>query len=131
MKKILVVALIILLPVVANAMDYMSGDDIKKQFNNKTFDGHFLPKDKKFRVFSSADGNLIVKRPNGQDPKRSWFVNDKGQRCVTHPKWKSHKKWKNGRCANVVDAGNGEILMYDFNGKHTHTFTNFREGNQL
>lgn len=131
MKKLLAIASIMILPVTGYSMDFMTGEEVKKQFNDMTFDVHFLLKDFKFSAFGSTDGDLIVQRANGRDPKRSWFVNDKGQRCVTHPKWKNHKKWKNGRCANVVDAGNGEIHQFNFDGKHTHTFTNFRSGNQL
>lgn len=131
MKKNIAIALMMLIPVAGYSTDYMSGDNIKQQFNDMTFDVHFLPKDQKFSAFSSADGELIVQRANGRDPERSWFVNDEGQRCVTHPKWKNHKKWKNGRCANVVDAGNGVIEMYSLDGKHTHNFSNFRSGNQL
>ena len=133
MKKVssLILFLIIAFPVTGYTMDYLSGDEIKKQFNDMTFDVHFLPKDNKFSAFTSADGNLIIQRASGRDPERSWFVNDKGQRCVTHPKWKNHKKWKNGRCGKVVDSGNGEIQMYNLKGEHTHNFTNFRQGNQL
>jgi hypothetical protein len=131
MKKLLLLPLFMLITSTSYSKDYMTGDQIKQQFNDMTFDVHFLSKDVRFSAFSSTDGKLIVQRSHGRDPERSWFINDKGQRCVTHPNWKNHKKWKDGRCFWVLDAGNGEIQMWDINNKQTHTFSNFRKGNQL
>lgn len=49
---------------------------------------------------------------------------------MTHPNWKNHKEWANGRCAWVKDAGNGEIHQISPDGKHTYIFTKFRDGDQ-
>lgn len=115
----------------ALAADYMSADQVRQHFNDKTFDVVFLPKQISFSAYTSADGALKVVRSKGKtDPPRTWFVKGDGKRCVTHPKWKNHKKWANGRCGWVKDAGNGAIHQFSLDGKHTHTFTNFRDGDQ-
>lgn len=113
-----------------NANQYMTADEVKALFTDKTFDGVYLPKDKHFNVYEAPDGTHNVLRKNGKKDKgRTWFINDKGQHCSTNPKWK--KKWPDGRCSFVKDAGNGEYHKISDDGKHTHTLTNFRDGNQL
>lgn len=112
------------------AADYMSADEVAGLMTDATFDGVFLPKDKKFSAYEAPDGTHHVLRPNGKmDEGRTWFINDKGQHCTTKPSWKN--KWPNGRCSYVKAAGNGEYHKYSNKGKHTHTLTNFRKGNQL
>lgn len=114
----------------ALAGDYMSADEVKTLMSGMTFDGIFLPKDKHFSAYAEPNGTHHVLRPNGKrDKGRTWFVNEKGQHCTTNPKWK--KKWPNGRCSFVLNAGNGEYHKFGDNGNHTHTLSNFRSGNQL
>ena len=111
---------------VVSAGEYLNADETKALLTGKTFDGFFLPKNKKFSVYEAPDGTHNVLRPNGKrDKGRTWFVNDKGQHCTTH------KKWKEPRCSYVKDVGNGEYHKFSDQGEHTHTFTNFRDGNQL
>lgn len=110
----------------ASAAEYMSADDVTALFTDKTFDGVYLPKDKNFSAYEDPDGTHNVVRPNGKrDKGRTWSVNDAGQHCTTK------KKWKEPRCSYVVDAGNGEYHKINNDGEHTHTLTNFRDGNQL
>jgi len=114
------------------AANYMSADEVKSALTDKTLDGVFLPKNKKFSIYEAPDGTHHVLRPNGKrDKGRTWFVNDEGQHCTTHPKWKKKAKWKDGRCSHVVDAGNGEYHKFNEDGEHTHTLKNVRDGNQL
>ena len=114
----------------AYAGNYMNGDEVKALMTDKTFDGVYLPKDKEFSAYEAPDGTHHVLRPNGKrDRGRTWFINNKGQHCTTHPKWKN--KWPDGRCTYVKNAGDGEYHKYNEDGEHTHTLTNFRDGNQL
>jgi hypothetical protein len=111
----------------ASAADYMSADEVKALFTDKTFDGVYLPKDKNFKAYEAPDGTHNVLRPSGKrDKNRTWSVNTEGQHCTTNPKWKT-----NPRCSYVTDAGNGEYHKINNDGEHTHTLTNFRDGNQL
>lgn len=127
MKLLVMVSLLALSGInSASAAEYMSKDEVNSLMMNKTFDGIFLPKDKKFQAFEAEDGTHHVLRSNGKkDKNRTWSVNYKGQHCTTNP------KWKKPRCSYVVDAGNGEYHKINKKGKHTHTLTNFRDGNQL
>jgi hypothetical protein len=127
MKKcsVAVLALFALLNT-ANAAEYLSADEVKALVTDKTFDGLYLPKDKQFWVYEAPDGTHHVKRLSGKmDKNRTWFVNDEGQHCTTK------KKWDGPRCSHVKDAGNGEYHKINNDGEHTHTLTNFRDGNQL
>ena len=133
MKKCSIAILTMLVIVkTASAAEYMTADQVKAVFTNKTFDGVYLPKDKNFKAYESPDGTHHVLRSSGKrDKSRKWFVNSEGKHCTTHPKWKKKPEWKDGRCSFVRDAGNGEYHKINDNGKHTHTLTNFRDGNQL
>lgn len=103
----------------------MTKDEVIERFTDVTFDGVFIPKNKKFVAYDSPDGKLEILRPNGKrDKGRTWFINDDGERCATNPKWDAP------RCFEVFDMGNGEYHQYK-DGKHLHTLTNFRNGNQL
>jgi hypothetical protein len=110
----------------ASAAEYMSADAVKALFTDKTFDGVYLPKDKQFWAYEAPDGTHHVLRKSGKiDENRTWSVNAEGQHCTTK------KKWDGPRCSYVVDAGNGEYHKINNDGEHTHTLTNFRDGNQL
>ena len=110
----------------AYAAERMTATQVKELFSGKTFDGVFLPKNKKFKVYEDPDGTHNVLRPNGKrDKGRTWKVNGKGQHCSTHPKT---GKW---RCSFVADVGNGVFHKFGNNDKHTHTLKNFRDGNHL
>ena len=127
MKKT-TIALLAFLAIIktASAGEYMSADDVKALMSDKTFDGVYLPKDQNFKVYEASDGTHNVMYSSGKRTKgRVWSVNDKGQHCTTN------KKWPEPRCSYVKDAGDGEYHKINNDGEHTHTLTNFREGNQL
>ena len=99
--------------------------EVIERFTDVTFDGVYVPKNKKFVAYDAPDGKLEILRPNGKrDKGRTWFVNDQGQRCATSP------KWKEPRCFELFDMGNGVYHQYR-NGKHLHILSNLRSGNQL
>lgn len=127
MKKLVILALAIwAFGAEARADEYLTEAQAKALFTDKTFDGLYVPKDKIFKAYEAPDGAHVVLRPNGKKDKgRKWMVNDKGQHCTTG------KKWDGWRCSHVKDAGNGEYHKVNGRGKHTHTLTNFRAGNQL
>jgi len=129
MKKITCIMVLVLssLTSVSFADEFMSADQVKALMTNKTFDGIYLPKDKQFKVFEDADGthNVYYPKKDKLVNNREWKVNEKGQHCTTHPKWDDY------RCSHVKDAGNGEYHKINDDGEHTHTLTNFREGNKL
>ncbi|MHA1599079.1 MAG: hypothetical protein ACTSV1_10180 [Alphaproteobacteria bacterium] len=128
MKKYAIFAIAMLaFSATAQAVEYMNTDQAQAVFNNKTFDGVYVPKNSKFKAFEAPNGDHNVLRPNGdRDKGRKWEINGKGQHCTTHPKKKSKM-----RCASVKDMGNGVIHKFDDKGKNTHILTNFRDGNQL
>ena len=110
------------------AGEFLTGDQAKALFMDKTFDGSYTKKGKKkvFWAYEAPDGGHHVLRPNGKTDKgRQWSVEDDGKHCTTS------KKWDGPRCSRVKDVGGGEYHKVDDKGKHTHTLTNFRDGNQL
>ncbi len=120
-----------IVPLMAVAEQKLSRDEVVEVFTDVTFDGIYHPRNSRFSAYDAPDGTLIVVQSNGsRSGDRAWFVNDKGQRCATDPKWKNKPEWRDGRCFEVIDGGDGKYLQYE-NGKHTHTFSNFRKGNQL
>ena len=130
MLRILILLVVAAAASAAHAGEYMTADEVKALMSGNTFDGVFLPKSTEFSAYEDPDGKHNVLRSNGKmDEGRTWFVNEKGQHCTNNPKWA--KKWPDGRCSFVRDAGNGEYYKINNKGEHTHTLTNFREGNQL
>ncbi|MBD3670172.1 MAG: hypothetical protein HUJ29_05300 [Gammaproteobacteria bacterium] len=98
----------------------LSKAEAEALFTDKTFDGVNEKKNREFRVYSSPDGEHIVVR-KGKTKEKEWRINDDGQHCVTGRKEK---------CADVIDMGNG-VYHKIRKGKHTHTLSNFQDGNQL
>ncbi len=92
-------------------------------FTDKTFNGHQVIKDKKFRIYSASNGTHEVYFSNGKIKMKYWRINNRGEHCV------SKRKGKGGRCSVVVSVGNG-IYHKITNNEHTHTLSNFIEGNQ-
>lgn len=111
-----------------DGMHKLTRAELEQRFTDVTFDAHYLPKDQHSRVYDAPDGTLVVVRANGsRDPGRTWFLNDKDQRCVTNPRWGIRET---RRCFDVYDAGNGEYHQY-LNGRQVHVLSNVRSGNQL
>jgi hypothetical protein len=132
MKKSIVLAClaITLLPHSTYASEPLPKETVVATFTDKTFDGIYLPKNSRFSAYGDPDGTLLVARNGKREAGRTWFVNAKGQRCATDPSWKNNPAWKDGRCFDVVDAGDGKYHQFE-NGEHVHTLSNFRNGNQL
>lgn len=128
-KKLALSLTVSLMPCLAMA-NALSRDEVVAVFTDKTFDVHFLPKNARFAAYGATDGTLLVVRNGKTELGRTWFVNDRGQRCATDPAWQNKPAWKDGRCFDVVDAGGGAYHQLE-NGEHIHTLSNFRQGNQL
>ena len=125
MKKLFAAVIALVLSTSAFGERRMTREEVIDTFTDVTFDGVFLPKNSRFSAYDAADGELIILRPHGKrDENRTWFVNDEGQRCATSPKWKEAK------CFDVYDAGDGKYHQY-LNEKHLHVLFNLRKGNHL
>lgn len=106
----------------AYAENVLSADEAKALFANKTFDGYQEIKEKEFMVYSAADGTHTVHFSSGKVKVGTWSINDEGKHCVELSKL---------RCTKVISVGDGTYQKIKDNGKHTHTLSNFRDGNQL
>lgn len=113
--------------VAAQASEYMSAEEVKSLMTDKTFDGIYLPKGKSFIAYEAPDGthNIYFPEKDKRSKNRIWFVTGKGQHCI------ANINWPEAHCSYIKNAGNGEYHRIDIEGKHTHTLTNFRSGNQL
>ncbi|WP_126456585.1 hypothetical protein [Sulfuriflexus mobilis] len=111
----------------ASAAEYLTADEVRALFTDKTFDGLYLPKDKGFKAYEAPDGshNVYYNKSGKRSKNRKWSVNEEGQHCTTS------KKWPEPRCSYVKNAGDGEYHKINNDGEHTHTLTNFRDGDQL
>jgi len=107
----------------ALASDPLNADDVKTLISNKTFDAHNVAKDKNLKVFDSTDGQHLVYIPwKDKTSERKWWL-EENKHCTSHPK-------KGDSCKVIINMGNG-IYHGITEGKHTHTLSNFRAGNQL
>ena len=105
------------------AENELTADEIKALFSNKTFDIHNVEKDKHLKGYDSADGKHLVYIPwKDKTSKRKWWV-EGNMHCTSHPK-------RGDNCKVMKHAGDGVYQGFS-DGKHTHTLSNFREGNQL
>ncbi len=102
----------------------LSKEEVVTLFTDKTFDGIQVVKDKKFKMYSSPDGEFVIHYSNGKKKSRYWRVNNNGEHCV------SKRKGKGGRCSVVKSVGGG-VYHKITNDEHTHTLKNFVAGNQL
>jgi len=121
-KPILVLTAIFLVsPVTAN--DQLSAEEITALFSNKTFDIHNVEKDKNLQGYDSEDGKHLVYIPwKDKTSKRKWWQ-EGNMHCTSHPK-------RGDNCKTLKHVGDG--VYHGFSGeKHTHTLSNFRDGNQL
>lgn len=124
MKNKLILALTVFFlagPVVAS--EELTADEIKALFTNKTFDIHNVKTDKKLKGYDSEDGMHLVYIPwKDKTSERKWW--QKGNmHCTSHPK-------RGDNCKTMKHVGNGVYHGYS-DGEHTHTLSNFRDGNQL
>jgi hypothetical protein len=122
-KKTAITLFPLLLSCAAIAGEPLNADDVKALFTNKTFDIHNVINDKNLKGFDSADGVHLIYIPwKDKTSKRKWWI-EGNKHCTSHP--------KNGdSCKDIINIGEG-VYHGITDGKHTHTLSNFRDGNQL
>ena len=105
------------------AGEALTAEQVKALFTNKTFDVHNVAKDKNLQVHDADGGNHYVYIPwKDKTKQREWWI-EGNKHCTSHPK-------RGNACKVVLDMGDGTYKgMTD--GEHTHTLSNFRDGNQL
>ena len=122
-KKPLAILFAFALSSTASAGEFLSADEVKNLFTNKTFDIHVVTKDKDLQGYDSAEGEHIVYIPwKDKTKKRKWWMED-NKHCTSNPK-------RGDSCKLIKPAGDG-VYHGITDGEHTHTLSNFREGNQL
>lgn len=105
------------------ADEYLSADGVKALFANKSFDIHNIIKDKKLQGYDSDDGEHLVYIPwKDKTSNRKWWL-DGNKHCTSHPK-------RGDSCKLIKDIGDG-VYHGITDAEHTHTLSNFRDGNQL
>ena len=121
-KSMLVLTAVFLVTPVA-ASDELTADEIKALFSNKTFDIHNVKNDKHLKGYDSEDGMHLVYIPwKDKKSKRKWWQ-EGNMHCTSHPK-------RGDTCKTLKQVSSG--VYHGFaDGEHTHTLSNFREGNQL
>ena len=106
-----------------SAADELTGDEIKALFSNKTFDIHNVANNKNLMAYDSEDGKHLVFIPwKDKISKRKWWV-EGNTHCTSHPK-------RGDNCKVMKHVGDG-VYHGLSDGEHTHTLSNFRDGNQL
>lgn len=105
------------------ASQELNADEVKALFSNKTFDIVNVEKNKELKGYDSEDGRHFVYIPwKNKVSKRKWLM-DGNMHCTSHPK-------RGDICKVIKPVGDGVYHGYS-DGKHTHTLSNFQEGNQL
>ena len=123
MKYIIVSVALVLSSTLAFGSEELTAEDIKALFSDKTFDIHNVTKDKHLKGYDSKKGKHLVYIPwKDKISKRKWWV-EGNKHCTSHPK-------RGDNCKVLKHIGNGVYHGYS-NGEHTHTLSNFRDGNQL
>lgn len=122
-KKIIPMLVLLTVTATCNAEEYLTADQIKTLFTNKTFDIHNVTKNKRLNGYDDADGNHYVYIPwKDKTSERKWWI-EGNMHCTSHPK-------RGDNCKKMKDMGDGSYQGFS-NGEHTHTLSNFRDGNQL
>lgn len=123
MKKIILLLFAALSVNAANADEFLTADQIKSLFTNKTFDIHNVVKDKRLQGYDDGNGDHYVYIPwKDKTSKRKWWI-EGNKHCTSHPK-------RGDSCKQMKDMGDGSYKGIT-NGEHTHTLNNFRDGNQI
>ena len=108
---------------IVHANEYMTAEQVKSLFTNKTFNIHNIAKDKHLQGYDTEDGKHLVFIPwKDKISKRKWWVED-NKHCTSHPK-------RGDSCKDMKDMGDGSYQGFT-DGKHTHTLSNFREGKRF
>lgn len=128
-SSLVVMSLMLVLPLCAQAGGLLSGEDVSSLFADKTFDVESVKTDLTFKVYASSDGHYIVKYTSGEKKGETqhdkWFViNDMQQHC--------HEFVSRGykSCGWITDEGDG-VYHKESGGMHSQTLRNFVDGNQL
>lgn len=122
-KKTAIALLPLLFSSAAMANEPLNADDVTSLFTNKTFDIHNVVTDKNLKGFDGADGQHLVYIPwKDKTSKRKWWL-EGNKHCTSHPK-------RGDSCKYIIDIGEG-VYHGKTDGKHTHTLSDFRDGNQL
>ena len=123
LKKVVLILIPFLLSSPVTASEALSADDVKALFTNKTFDIHNVAKDKNLKGYDSEDGEHLVYIPwKDKTSERKWWL-EGNMHCTSHPK-------RGDNCKLIQHVGDG-VYHGISDGEHTHTLSNFREGNQL
>jgi len=108
-------------PVIAN--EALNADDVKALFTNKTFNIHNVAKDKNVKGYDSDDGTHLIYIPwKDKTSERKWWIKD-NMHCTSHPK-------RGDNCKLIKPVSDG-VYHGISDGEHTHTLSNFRDGNLL
>ena len=96
---------------------------IKELFTNKTFTVHNVKKDRTMKGYDEENGKHFIYLANkGKLFERTWWIED-NKHCTSNAK-------RGDSCKVIVDMGAGVFHGYT-DGKHTHTLSDFEEGNHL
>jgi len=122
MKKLLI-PMLFMFTCTVNAGGYMTEEEIKGLFTNKTFDIHNVQKDKHLKAYDGSDGEHIVYIPwKDKISNRKWWT-DGNHHCTSSPK-------RDDRCKKMKDMGDGSYQGFA-DGQHVVTLSNFRDGNEV
>jgi len=120
LKKIIIASFLFSLTQIATADEFLTAEQVKSLFTNKTFDIHNIVKDKKLQGFDSDDGKHLVYIPHkDKTSKRKWWL-DGNKHCTSHP-----KRGDSCKLITMIKEGVYHGITDD---KHTHTLSNFRDG---
>ena len=123
LHKTIFTLIILLLATPVLASKELSADEIKALFTNKTFDIHSVAKNKNLKGYDSEDGTHLVYIPwKDKTSKRKWWI-EGNKHCTSHPK-------RGNNCKVIKHMGDG-VYHGISDGEHSHTLSNFRDGNQL
>ena len=119
-KKITFAVIPLFLSSTAIASDYLGADEVKALFTNKTFDVHNVVKDKKVQGYDNDQGEHLIYIPwKDKISERKWWL-EENKHCTSNKK-------RGDSCKLIKVAGDG-VYHGITDGKHTHTLSNFRDG---
>jgi len=85
--------------------------------------GLYVVKDKHLKGYDNEGGKHFVYIPwKDKTSERKWWV-EGNKHCISHPK-------RGDNCKTLKNVGGGVYHGFS-DGEHTHTLSNFRDGNQL
>ena len=126
LKKVTQVLILLIVSSNVIASEYMSADNIKILFTNKSYDAHKVVKDKYFEmsnkpleVSNSNRGGLYIYNPEkDRDHTGTWWL-EENKYCINRPMWRA-------TCSLIKSAGDG-VYHGVSEGKHTYTYSDFAD----